>query len=120
MILKMIFDFLHDISRVGPLAESLRGSLRGSDSCGKSPTLSVPVTAVSWEPNREPADDPQSPTRGHLVCVRVASAPASALREVTHAAESQVVGKRTERRLFAYDPAGEIHSDGAQIRQLLR
>jgi len=25
-----------------------------------------------------------------------------------------------ERRFFAYDPAGEKHSDGAQIRQLLR
>ena len=96
----MIFDSLHHISRDGSPALVLRGSLRRSGSFGKSQALSVPVRAVFWEPNREPADDLRGPTEAILRASGLPSAPASALREVTHAADSGVFGKRTERCRF--------------------
>jgi hypothetical protein len=93
----MIFDSLHHTNRASSPALILRASLRRSGPFSKSQTLPVPVKAVFWEPTWEPADDLRGPDRGHLACVWLPSAPASALREVTHAADSGVFGKRTER-----------------------
>src|SRR5271155_2430801 len=97
----MIFDSLHDISRDGSPALVPRGSLRRSGPFSKSQTLSVPVKAVFWEPRWEPADDLRGPTEAILRASGLPSAPASALREVTHAADSGVFGKRTDRRICA-------------------
>ena len=113
----MIFDFLHNISRAGPPAWFLRGSLRRSGPFIKSRSLLVPVRAVSWEPNREPADDLRGPTEAILRASELPSAPASALREVTHAADSRAVGKRTERVIHVRDYSGESVRWRMQISQ---
>jgi hypothetical protein len=52
----------------------------------------VPVRAVPWEPNREPADDLRDPAEAIVRASGLPSAPASALREVTHAADTRAVG----------------------------
>jgi hypothetical protein len=52
--------------------------LRRSGPFSKSRTLSLPVRAVSWEPNREPADDLRGSTQVVLGASELPSAPASA------------------------------------------
>jgi hypothetical protein len=51
----------------------------------------VPVRAVPWEPNWEPADDLRDPAEAIVRASGLPSAPASALREVTHAADTRAV-----------------------------
>jgi hypothetical protein len=113
----MIFDFLYRMNRVGSPAQSLRGSLRRPGPSRSLGRLSVPVRAVSWEPNREPADDLRGPTEAILRASELPSAPASALREVTHAADSRAVGKRTERVIHVRDYSGESVRWRMQISQ---
>src|ERR1035441_1556726 len=74
----MIFDFLHSRSRVGPLAWFRRGSLRRSDHFSESRALSVPLRAVSWEPNlganRYSAEPTETTLRASGVAQRAGSA----------------------------------------------
>ena|ERR1700734_1746123 len=114
----MIFDFLHNINRAGSPAWFLRGSLRRSDPFSKSQTLPVPVRAVSWEPTREPADCLRGPAEVILRASELPSAPASALREVTQAADRQVVGKGTDRRLGVADSCAGHATCTMQISQI--
>jgi hypothetical protein len=62
----------------------------------------VPVRAVSWEPNREPADDLRGPAEAILRASELPSAPASAFTRSDSRSGQSGRRERTE-RLFVVD-----------------